>query len=813
VCQNGCKSLPALRTSTMMHGNDYALNTKLHHGVVTCALSYARMVPLLGLLGLRAPSTTDHYGFKEEFDPVASAMAEISMCEAHEEAIALGDEGLDYMTVDGGYTQPRNAAGCTMACHAPSTKIVEVVHKRTPLPSPTPTAVRHRPSPHTSPLLFAGLTDEGAKSSKGLEVICYKSLLGRPRVQPYRTVVMDGCRELVRPTLAAGKRAQGDLWHLGKNWKKWAELAIAGFCKRPQKSEQELAFDKLTPVKAVKVAPERKEAYGTKPSSVSALDFAQQRVTALGGTPPLEATAPQLKILYGQLATARAMSEQECEQERRHKAYLVEKETVLAAAKEREVQRGSSAAAQKEALSWLRDMRSMMRYVAEYTRSLRGCDNPASKAEWTDKERSAEYLRLWREGIQHLVLGKEDSATLKLLNHPVAFPPGTEGSTRQAKWVPPGKGYLSADSFAFSVVDSLAREPVWDDKFPSLIDGRMTFCNESFFHVLRKWVTKHSHFSRFYSLGIWCSLLDWNENASRAVLEHVWRQQKSGQLKSSAGRFYKVALRAPKTGFWRTDSWGAYVESRKVAPPSRVSPRKVPAQSETALKKTAARSYYLGWKGSSLPPEPAVAPTTATALAPAAAPAAAPKPAAASMKVPQLQAELAAYSLPTEGKKPALVMMVEAARKDPKAARHAAKPASAQRVLPGGMQIDKPRGWPRAVQIVLPTHGLPGPYRMPADQLQTRKSLGPQWTKKRTIGAMLEIARGQVPKAIKRKRPAQGTERGSAQQGEETDDEEVEIEQAEIERLEGAPSGEDDNDDDDDDDEPMQLDEVVEDSD
>ena len=65
-----------------------------------------------------APSTNDHYSFKEEFEPVVAQMAEISMCEAHEEAIKLGaEEGIDYVTVDGGYTQPRNAKGCTMAAH------------------------------------------------------------------------------------------------------------------------------------------------------------------------------------------------------------------------------------------------------------------------------------------------------------------------------------------------------------------------------------------------------------------------------------------------------------------------------------------------------------------------------------------------------------------------------------------------------------------------------------------------------------------------------------------------------------------------
>ena len=250
----------------------------------------------------------------------------------------------------------------------------------------------------------------------------------------------------------------------------------------------------------------------------------------------------------------------------------------------------------------------------------------------------------------------------------------------------------------------------------------------------------------------------------------------------------------PKTNFWREDSWTAYVESVKAAPPTRSSPRKVPVQNEMALKKTAVRSFYLGWNGSSLPTEHPVAPTPATTLAPAATSAATPKPAAASMKVLQLQTELAAYSLPTEGKKAALVSRVEAARKDPVAARQAAKPASAQRALPDDMQVDKPRGWPRAVHLVLPTHGLPGPYRMPADQLQARKSLGPQWTKKRTAGAMLEVAAGRQPKPLKRKRPAQGGGGGSTARVEEADDDE----DAELEGMVRPPSDEDDDDDDDD---------------
>ena len=47
--------------------------------MITCALSFARMVPLFFvLLGMRAPSTTDHYATKDEVEPVLAAQAERS---------------------------------------------------------------------------------------------------------------------------------------------------------------------------------------------------------------------------------------------------------------------------------------------------------------------------------------------------------------------------------------------------------------------------------------------------------------------------------------------------------------------------------------------------------------------------------------------------------------------------------------------------------------------------------------------------------------------------------------------------------------
>jgi hypothetical protein len=148
-------------------------------------------------------------------------MAERSMAEAHEENCRKGD--MDFVTVDAGFTAPRNAHGGTMAAHGPNGKIVDILHRR--------------------------LTDEGATHSKGLEVLCFTALLRRTRIALYGATVFDGCRELIAPAHAAGKRAQGDLWHVGKNWVKWAELAIKALCKRPAKPNTDKAENPV--VKAV----------------------------------------------------------------------------------------------------------------------------------------------------------------------------------------------------------------------------------------------------------------------------------------------------------------------------------------------------------------------------------------------------------------------------------------------------------------------------------------------------------------------------------------------------------------------------------
>ena len=392
VCEKGCVRLKALETSTTMHGDDYQLNTQLNYAITTCALSFRRVVPALELLGLRAVSTTDHFNFKvtprsytcpspptshqtaplpalsvqAEIEPILADHAERSMAAAHEDNCVRGDT--DFISFDGGYTAPRNAHGCTGAAHGPNGKIVDVEHKR--------------------------LTDEGATSSQSLEGLCYGGLLRKPRVAVYGTVVFDGCRELIGMTHAAGKRAQGDLWHVGKNWVKWAEPAIKLLCKRPGKTDADKV--ELTVVPAVVVAPERLEPMGERPSGVKATEWVAKRVRELGGTPEPEATAGALKAHFGRLARSQAMTGAERAQELRREAYLAERDRRKLATKERGQQRAGMAEAEVWAMAWRRDLRSMLRYVGKYTHGLRGEDNPATSEPWTDAARAAEFKRLFR---------------------------------------------------------------------------------------------------------------------------------------------------------------------------------------------------------------------------------------------------------------------------------------------------------------------------------------------------------------------------------------------------------------------------------
>ena len=594
------------------------------------------------------------------------------------------------------------------------------------------------------------LTDDGATTSKALEVLCFLSLLASVRMVVYATVVMDGCRDLLQDAKANGKRSQGDLWHLGKNWVKWARLAIPLLCRRPPKDASEKAANPR--VEAVKLDPARLEEYGDRPQGSTALEWAQQRVGDLEaslaaggrrsglGEATAELNLAGLKLRFRQLATMLAMTASERRQQAQHEAYKAEQARRKEAGKERSQQGDAVTAAKKLALPWVRDLRSMLRYIAEHTRGLRSEVNPSTSKTWTDGERGAEFLRLWHKGCVALVLGRTTDPILLLLKHPIT------DTSRETPWKPPGSGFVLADSFAFNVLDSLIRDPAWDTKFPFLTDGRMTFMNESFFHALRKWGNKHSHFSRFYSIAIWCALLQWNENVTRSILEHVWSRRKSGQLKSSAGRAYRVPVRPPQTDRWRRDGWELYLQSVQGKEPP-------PASASAPL-----RSYDLGWYG---PDPPRLSPLQTAPAETAAAPLAV----VDAMTAPALRAELAAQGLSDKGRKGELQLQVAAARADIAAVRIAQAVPLARRPLP-----DMPRGSPRRQRsdVVLPLHGLPSPYRLPATQRQKRKAPPPgqkQYTAGRLAASLATIAAGGVSTPLKRSRvqPDELVESGSVE--------------------------------------------------
>ena len=717
VCERSCK-LPPLLTSAPLHGDDYELNSKLNCAIVTCAISFARVAPLLALLGMAALETTDHYTFKAELEPILADMAEHSMAAAHTENVAAGTT--DYVTVDGGYTAPRNAKGCTMAAHAPDTRIVAIAHKR--------------------------LTDAGATTSKGLEVLCFHALLGGVRLAVYATTVFDGCRELIDVALANFKRAQGDTWHVGKNWHKWARLAVGLLGRRPGKDASETAPNPK--VDAPEIDPGRLEPYGAASKGVSPLDHARQRVRALGGAPADGDGLGALKQQFGALATEAVMTWKEKEQLAQHRAYRAEQARRKEAGKARQSQAGEAATAKRAALAWLRDLRSMQRYVGEYTAPLRGTVNAATQREWTDDERGVEFRRVWRKSCVALVLGRASDPILAMLKPPLA------DATRDKPWAPPGTGFVEADSFAFTIIDSIGCDPVWDDKFIYLTDARMTFANESFFHKLRKWGTKHSHFSRFYSIAIWCSVLSWNENAMRTTLEMVWQRRKSGQLASSAGRAYLVPLRVKPTDFWRETAWQRYLRwaRQQEAPPTEP-----------------VRSYDLGWDG----PQPPRSTGGAAAAAPVAV---ASRPEVSAMRNPEMQAELAAFGLDTKGKKAELAQRLREARVDPAAAQEARAEPLARRELPAPSSRPSPSRL--GATGVLPSYGLPSPYKLPARQREKRKAPPKaelKYTTARTAKAVKAIAAGNRASPLKRRKESDGGGAGpsSAGGGEEEDDEDI----------------------------------------
>jgi hypothetical protein len=547
----------------------------------------------------------------------------------------------------------------------------------------------------------------------------------------------------------------------------WAELAIKAHCKRPAKSELDKADNPVVP--AVEIPPARLEQLGERPRDVKVLEFVAQRVRELGGVPAPDASASQLKAQFGKLARERALTPAEKAQEAARADYLQERARRKEVSKEREGQRAGMAEAEEHAQPWRRDLRSLQRYVAEHTRGLRFEIHPASNVLWTDAQREVEFLRLWRAAGIALILGRSSDETLKLLRHPLTDVPGP--GSRKKVWMPPGKGFVKPDSLAFEVLDSIINDPVWDDKLSFLTDGRMTFCNESFFHVLRKWGNKHYHYHRHYALNIWCALLSWNENIDRPILEYVWKGSKSGQLKSSAGRFYKVPIRAPKTAFWIADGWKAYRAWHDAYPFDNPPPQQP------------VRAFWLGWKGPSPPQR-----TRIVLRAPPTAHAQTAEREIGDMKAEELRTELASKGLASDGKVAYLRERVAAARANLDGVRS----EEAQKVDQRELQFGSPRAAeaqrrqclpaagsskdPPPAPIVQPVFGLPSPYKLPHAQRQRRKPPPKgqkKYTAKRVAEALERLNAGEQPEPLKRSRRQDGAEGSGEAMSEDQDEPDV----------------------------------------
>jgi hypothetical protein len=227
-------------------------------------------------------------------------------------------------------------------------------------------------------------------------------------------------------------------------------------------------------------------------------------------------------------------------------------------------------------------------------------------------------------------------------------------------------------------------------------------------------------------------------NTLTLTLTQVWKRRKSGQLASSAGRWYKVAIRAPKTDVWRHDVWLEYKATLK--------PQQLRSSATPAPAPAPATSYWLGWRGADPPHQPPIVPAAATVALPGAA-----QPVEA-LSVEALKAELSADGLEVTGKKADLQQRVREARTDLDAAQRAAAPTLLRISLPAA-QVPGLSDQP----VILPAYELAGPYALPNSQRQKRTAApkGQQkWMSRQMSAALVEIAAGRTPVPLRRR---QGT--------------------------------------------------------
>ena len=506
-CSRGAACPHARRvfeTSTRLGGEEYALNLRCCHAAVTCGTGWSVLCNQLRAMGMSGVASRFFYAFKAEFEDVVAHAAHTSMARAQEaeDAAAHLEENRVHggcFSVDGGYACGRNAHCCTMPLMATdSMRIIHCEHARR--------------------------KDPGATSSQGLEKRCFLACLRHPLVQRlikedrYWQVAMDGAAPLVAAAQAAGLSVAGDGWHFGKNRCKHFKKHVDSWSKLASLTQRE---------REAKEMQQR-----TKPKSA-------KPTVAEGVTPSADQAA-----LLEEWSKYEAYQEAQ-QQAKQDKAARVEGQKPIKEAR-------------KLAWAWERALRSMYRYVFEYTASLRGKINPATGAEWTKGERTAEAVRLYPDACFRLMVGQTTSATLRLLGHPASKTVddfSSAESYEKYRWKPPTAGWVVYGSLVWEIMQSWVLNPICLSKFSYYIDNRMTAGCESWMSKMRKYVPKRFHFSRYYMLGVWMAILDHNENITRHVRGERWKR---GQTLRHDGRWYKHKVRDPPTDAWRVQLWEEY---------------------------------------------------------------------------------------------------------------------------------------------------------------------------------------------------------------------------------------------------------------
>lgn len=105
---------------------------------------------------------------------------------------------------------------------------------------------------------------------------------------------------------------------------------------------------------------------------------------------------------------------------------------------------------------------------------------------------------MYPEAALHLVYGKVDHESLKLIGHPAS-----KKKEEKYSWAPPECGFVKPGTTEWTIIEGWILEPKSLSNFKFFIDNLSSAMNEVFNSKKLKWVPKCDHFTRFWQNGLW----------------------------------------------------------------------------------------------------------------------------------------------------------------------------------------------------------------------------------------------------------------------------------------------------------------------